>query len=143
MVGDVTILANRSKFVDFTQPYTKPGLVMIVPLKPMESNKARMLMKPFSWQLWLFLLGTLLYIVFVVGLIESRNTNNSEFEGRWTNRISVALWFTLSSIFFAHSKYLYLQSFSNRSKYCSAWDILTYEYLKRLYTSVNLIIYTF
>ncbi|XP_010687160.1 glutamate receptor 2.7 isoform X2 [Beta vulgaris subsp. vulgaris] len=104
VVGDVTILANRSKFVDFTQPYTKPGLVMIVPLKPMESNKARMLMKPFSWQLWLFLLGTLLYIVFVVGLIESRNTNNSEFEGRWTNRISVALWFTLSSIFFAHKE---------------------------------------
>uniref|UniRef100_A0A803MDU6 Ionotropic glutamate receptor C-terminal domain-containing protein n=1 Tax=Chenopodium quinoa TaxID=63459 RepID=A0A803MDU6_CHEQI len=51
-VGDITILANRSNFVEFTQPYTKSGLSMIVPLKSKDSHKAKMLIKPFSWKLW-------------------------------------------------------------------------------------------
>ena len=31
MVGDTTILANRSLYVDFTLPYTESGVSMVVP----------------------------------------------------------------------------------------------------------------
>lgn len=30
MVGDITILSNRAKYVDFTLPYTESGIVMVV-----------------------------------------------------------------------------------------------------------------
>uniref|UniRef100_A0A803MVB0 Ionotropic glutamate receptor C-terminal domain-containing protein n=1 Tax=Chenopodium quinoa TaxID=63459 RepID=A0A803MVB0_CHEQI len=100
-VGDITILANRSNYVEFTQPYTKPGLSMIVPLKSKDSHKARMLMKPFSWKLWLVTLGTLLYTMFGVWWIESRIAKNSDFEGSLTDQLNSALWYTFSSIFFA------------------------------------------
>ncbi|KAK1383107.1 hypothetical protein POM88_020842 [Heracleum sosnowskyi] len=39
VIGDVTILANRSKYVDFTQPFAESGLTMIVPVKP-QAEKA-------------------------------------------------------------------------------------------------------
>ena len=33
VVGDITIVAHRSTYVDFTQPYTESGVSMIVPIK--------------------------------------------------------------------------------------------------------------
>ncbi|KAL5717741.1 hypothetical protein ACHQM5_010710 [Ranunculus cassubicifolius] len=41
VVGDVTITANRSLYVDFTFPYTNGGVYMIVPLKRQEDTKNR------------------------------------------------------------------------------------------------------
>ncbi|KAK1556246.1 hypothetical protein Q3G72_001351 [Acer saccharum] len=51
VVGDVTVLANRSTKVEFTQPYAESGLSMIVPAKSEES--AWMFMRPFTWKMWL------------------------------------------------------------------------------------------
>ena len=35
-MGDVTITSYRSRFVDFTVPYTEPGLAMLVPTTDQE-----------------------------------------------------------------------------------------------------------
>ncbi|CAK7354074.1 unnamed protein product [Dovyalis caffra] len=43
VVGDTTITANRSRYVDFTLPYTESGVWMIVPIKD-ERNKNAWLM---------------------------------------------------------------------------------------------------
>ncbi|KAL8090790.1 hypothetical protein AgCh_040019 [Apium graveolens] len=47
VVGDITILENRSKYVDFTQPYAESGLSMTVPYNH-EPSKAWLFLKPFS-----------------------------------------------------------------------------------------------
>ncbi|KAM7480973.1 hypothetical protein LguiB_005556 [Lonicera macranthoides] len=40
VVGDVTIRANRSKYVDFTLPFTESGINMIVPVKDRKAKNA-------------------------------------------------------------------------------------------------------
>ena len=100
VVGDVTILASRSKKVEFTQPYAESGLSMVVPAKSEES--AWMFMRPFTWKMWVVTGVILIYTMLIVWLLEHKQ--NPDFNGSWQNQISTALWFTFSSLFFAHSK---------------------------------------
>uniref|UniRef100_A0A2N9HUH7 Glutamate receptor n=1 Tax=Fagus sylvatica TaxID=28930 RepID=A0A2N9HUH7_FAGSY len=53
VVGDTTIIANRSNFVDFTLPYTESGVSMIVPIKDSERKNAWVFLKPLTWDLWI------------------------------------------------------------------------------------------
>ncbi|GJU05553.1 glutamate receptor 2.9-like protein [Tanacetum coccineum] len=99
VVGDVTILANRSKYVDFTQPFTESGLSMVVPVKS-EPDWAWKFMKPFTPEMWLATFGILFYTMFVVWYMEHQV--NHEFRGPWKDQLGTALWFTFSSLFFAH-----------------------------------------
>ncbi|KAK9021529.1 hypothetical protein V6N11_011516 [Hibiscus sabdariffa] len=46
-VGDITIVTNRTKIVDFTQPYMESGLVVVAPVKKAKSNPWAFL-KPFT-----------------------------------------------------------------------------------------------
>ncbi|RWR75362.1 glutamate receptor 2.8-like protein [Cinnamomum micranthum f. kanehirae] len=52
VVGDTTIGANRSKYVDFTLPYIESGLTMIVLAKNNKEN-AWIFLKPLRLDLWL------------------------------------------------------------------------------------------
>ncbi|KAB5560667.1 hypothetical protein DKX38_005624 [Salix brachista] len=98
IVGDVTILASRSDKVEFTQPYAESGLSIIVPEKPEES--ALMFMKPFTKGMWLATGAILIYTMFIVWFLEHHT--NPEFKGPWKNQMGTALWFTFSSLYFAH-----------------------------------------
>ncbi|KAL5772301.1 hypothetical protein ACOSQ2_012225 [Xanthoceras sorbifolium] len=98
IVGDVTILAKRTKIVEFTQPYAESGLSMIVPAKSEES--ALMLLRPFTWTMWVVTGAILIYTMLIVWLLE--HNYNPEFNGPWLDQISTAFWFTFSSLFFAH-----------------------------------------
>ncbi|XP_030552369.1 glutamate receptor 2.9-like [Rhodamnia argentea] len=98
-VGDITILANRSQYVEFTQPYIESELSMIVPAKP-DSDRALIFMKPFTPTMWAASGGILIYTMLVVWFLE--HPTNPEFRGSRTNQLSTALWFTFSSLFFAH-----------------------------------------
>lgn len=100
-MGDITILANRSDFVDFTQPYAESGLAMVVPVK--RDDKTWLVVKPFSTKLWVVVIGLFGYTTFVVWFLE--HGSNPEFRGPWKTQLSTAMWFTSSTIFFAHSKY--------------------------------------
>nr|CAD1832130.1 unnamed protein product [Ananas comosus var. bracteatus] len=50
-VGDIAIARNRTKIVDFTQPYTESGLVIVAPVKQ-SSSSAWAFLKPFTIQMW-------------------------------------------------------------------------------------------
>ncbi|XP_052876029.1 glutamate receptor 2.5-like isoform X3 [Gossypium arboreum] len=102
-VGDITILANRTTFVEFTQPYAATGLSMIVPVKP--ESSAWMFLKPFTTKMWLVTGSILIYTMFIVWFLEHQS--NPDFRGPWNNQIGTVFWFTFSSIFFAHREKIY------------------------------------
>ncbi|XP_075664761.1 glutamate receptor 2.9-like [Castanea sativa] len=97
-VGDITILSNRSKNVEFTQPYTESGLTMVVPAKSKESPW--MFMKPFTRGVWLVVAFILIYTMFIVWFLE--HPSNPEFKGSLKDQIATAMWFAFCSLFFAH-----------------------------------------
>ncbi|GER31770.1 glutamate receptor 1.2 [Striga asiatica] len=105
VVGDVTILANRSSFVEFTQPFTESGLTMLVTVNSRARNTAWIFIKPFSGGMWAVTGAVFLYTVLIVWLLEREM--NPEFEGPWWNQLNTALWFTCCSLFFAHREKVY------------------------------------
>ncbi|KAL5729974.1 hypothetical protein ACHQM5_002860 [Ranunculus cassubicifolius] len=102
VVGDVTILANRSNYVEFTQPYAESGLTMVVPF--ISEERDWLFVKPFTPTMWLIVGIAFLHTMFVVWFMEHRS--NSDFRGSWKNQLSTALWFTFSTLFFAHREKL-------------------------------------
>ncbi|XP_031390438.1 glutamate receptor 2.9-like [Punica granatum] len=103
-VGDITILANRSKDVDFTQPFIESGLSMIV-VAEVNEKKMWIFLKPFTPVMWMASGGILIITMLTVWSLE--HPSNPEFRGPWTDQLSTALWFTFSSIFFAHRERIY------------------------------------
>ncbi|KAM3714497.1 hypothetical protein ACJW31_01G337000 [Castanea mollissima] len=53
VVGDTTIIANRSLYVDFTLPYAESGVSMVVLVKDDENKDLWIFLKPLSINLWL------------------------------------------------------------------------------------------
>ncbi|KAJ8549505.1 hypothetical protein K7X08_033212 [Anisodus acutangulus] len=100
IVGDITILAERTKYVEFTQPFAESGLTMVVPVKFDGSKKAWMFLKPFTGNMWIATGGVLVYTMLVVWFMEHQS--NPEFRGLWKDQFGTAMWFTFSSLFFAH-----------------------------------------
>ncbi|KAK1556873.1 hypothetical protein Q3G72_013743 [Acer saccharum] len=76
---------------------------MIVPTKSEEW--AWMFMRPFTWKMWVVTGAILIYTVLIVWLLEHKH--NPDFNGPWQNQIGTALWFTFSSLFFAHRERIY------------------------------------
>ncbi|XP_054779161.1 glutamate receptor 2.7-like isoform X1 [Prosopis cineraria] len=103
VVGDMTLLAERLQYVDFTLPYAESGLSMIVPMKSQES--AWIFLKPFTWQMWAVTGAILIYTMLVVWYLE--RVPNPEFRGNWKRQFSTALWFTFSSLFFAQREQMH------------------------------------
>ncbi|PSR98616.1 Glutamate receptor 2.7 like [Actinidia chinensis var. chinensis] len=98
VVGDLTILANRSKYVEFTQPFVESGLSMVVPAKSDEAKTFKF-MKPFTKEMWTATGLVMIYTMLIVWVLEHQT--NPEFRGPWKDQLSTALWFTFSSLFFA------------------------------------------
>ncbi|KAL5729982.1 hypothetical protein ACHQM5_002865 [Ranunculus cassubicifolius] len=101
-VGDITILSYRSKYVDFTQPYAESWITLVVPVKTRE--KVWLFVKPFTERLWLVVGIVFAYTMLVVWFLEHRS--NPEFRGPWKNQLGTAMWFTFSTLFFAHRETL-------------------------------------
>ncbi|KAF8035517.1 hypothetical protein BT93_C1520 [Corymbia citriodora subsp. variegata] len=100
VVGDTTIVANRSSYVDFTLPYSESGVAMIVTIKDDERRNMWIFLKPLSWNLWLTTGLALISTGFVVWLLEHRT--NEEFRGHRSQQIGLILWFSFSTLVFAH-----------------------------------------
>ncbi|CAN1327310.1 Glutamate receptor 2.7 [Linum perenne] len=103
IIGDITILASRSKKVEFTQPFTESGLSMIVPTNSKRS--AWMFLKPFTAKMWLVTGVILIYTMLVIWFFEHQT--NPDFNGPLRNQMGTALHFTFSSLFFAHREKVY------------------------------------
>ncbi|KAJ6766996.1 IONOTROPIC GLUTAMATE RECEPTOR [Salix purpurea] len=61
--------------------------------------------KPFTKRMWLATGAILIYTMFIVWFLEHHT--NPEFKGPWKNQMGTALWFTFSSLYFAHREKVY------------------------------------
>ncbi|KAL2539076.1 Glutamate receptor 2.7 [Abeliophyllum distichum] len=102
VVGDVTIVANRSRFVDFTLPFTESGVTTIVPIKNDERHNGWIFMKPLTMDLWLTIGGFFIFTGLVVWILEHRV--NKEFRGPPAQHIGMIFWFSFSTLVFAHKE---------------------------------------
>ncbi|KAK9213467.1 hypothetical protein WN943_002855 [Citrus x changshan-huyou] len=53
VVGDTTIVSNRTDYVDFTLPYSESGWTMLVLAKDDNRENMWIFLKPWTWDLWL------------------------------------------------------------------------------------------
>ncbi|XP_020523623.1 glutamate receptor 2.7 [Amborella trichopoda] len=100
VVGDVTIIANRSNYVDFTPPYTESGVTMIVPMKKVQKSRAWVFLKPLTWELLLTTTWFFFFQAFMVWFLEHRI--NDDFRGPPMEQVGSALYFSFSMLVFAH-----------------------------------------
>ncbi|KAL3850481.1 hypothetical protein ACJIZ3_012363 [Penstemon smallii] len=107
-VGDITILSNRSQYVAFTSPYTDLGLGMVAKL---EHNYPWFFLKPLNANLWIMSACSFILMGFLVWIFE--HPTNEEFQGPPARQICTVLWFTISTLVYAHREKLQ----SNLSKF--------------------------
>lgn len=98
-VGDITITTNRTKIVDFTQPYMESGLVVVAPVK-VEKSYPWAFLKPFTLSMWFVTAGFFLFVGAVVWILEHRM--NHEFRGPPRKQLITIFWFSFSTMFFSH-----------------------------------------
>ena len=75
--------------VDFTQPYIESGLVVVAPVKKLNSDVVAFL-RPFSTNMWLVTGAFFLLVGVVVWILEHRM--NDEFRGPPRRQIVTILW---------------------------------------------------
>ncbi|PIN03074.1 Glutamate-gated kainate-type ion channel receptor subunit GluR5 [Handroanthus impetiginosus] len=101
-VGDITIVANRSQYVDFTLPYTESGVSMVVPIKYDKSKNAWVFLKPLTIELWLASLCSFIFIGSLIWILEHRI--NEDFRGPPWHQVGMIFWFAFSTMVFAHKE---------------------------------------
>ncbi|KAL6985115.1 hypothetical protein U1Q18_018492 [Sarracenia purpurea var. burkii] len=102
VVGDVTVIANRSNYMDFTLPYTESGVSMVVPITDNRRKNAWVFLKPLTWDLWLTSFFSFVFIGFVVWALEHRI--NEDFRGPPSYQAGLVFWFSFSTMVFAHKE---------------------------------------
>ncbi|GFY94487.1 glutamate receptor 2 [Actinidia rufa] len=95
-VGDIAIVTNHKKIVDFTQPCVELGLV---PIRTMKSSPCAFL-QPFTPLMWGVTAVFFLIVGAVVWILEHRISD--EFRGPPKKQFITILWFSFSTMFFAH-----------------------------------------
>ncbi|KAA8532081.1 hypothetical protein F0562_006777 [Nyssa sinensis] len=100
-VGDIAIITNRTRMVDFTQPYIESGLVVVAPVRRLNSS-AWAFMKPFTPWMWCVTGISFLIVGVVVWILEHRM--NDDFRGPPRKQCATILWFSFSTLFFAHKE---------------------------------------
>ncbi|KAJ0624280.1 putative periplasmic binding protein-like I [Helianthus annuus] len=88
-VGDISIITNRTKVVDFTQPYIESGLVVVVPIKKLYSS-AWVFLRPFTPQLWIITTVFFVIVGIVVWILE--HGWNDEFRGPPKQQLVTIFW---------------------------------------------------
>ncbi|GAU26658.1 hypothetical protein TSUD_314350 [Trifolium subterraneum] len=148
VVGDVTIIANRSEYVDFTMPYTESGVTMVVSMKDNRKKYAWAFLKPLTWHLWVTSACSFVFIGFVVWVLEHRI--NNDFRGPPSHQIGTSLWFSFSTMVYAHREkvvsnlarfvvvvWLFVVLILVQSYTASLTSLLTVEQLKPSVTDVH------
>ncbi|KAF3961756.1 hypothetical protein CMV_013659 [Castanea mollissima] len=100
VVGDTTIIANRSLYVDFTLPYAESGVSMVVLVKDDENKDLWIFLKPLSINLWLTIGAAFIFTGLVIWVLEHRV--NTEFRGPPNQQLGLIFWFSFSTLAFAH-----------------------------------------
>ncbi|KAI3831472.1 hypothetical protein MKX03_023615 [Papaver bracteatum] len=103
-VGDITITANRSEYVDFTLPYNEGGVSMVVLTKKDMSKNAWIFLEPLEWKLWVTTGAFFLIIGAAIWIPEHRV--NQEFRGgpHSAYQLGTMLSFSFSTLVFAQKE---------------------------------------
>ncbi|XP_023546351.1 glutamate receptor 2.8-like [Cucurbita pepo subsp. pepo] len=104
-VGDITILASRTAFVDFTSPFTEPGIAVVVRARHDSLNHAWLFLKPLTWDLWVTSFCFFVFMGFVVWILEHKNSEDFR-SGSLCQQIGTSLWFSFSTMVFAQREKL-------------------------------------
>ncbi|XP_065854717.1 glutamate receptor 3.2 isoform X2 [Euphorbia lathyris] len=152
VIGDVAIVYNRTRVVDFTQPYIESGLVVVAPVKKQNSN-AWAFLKPFTPLMWAITGAFFLVVGAVVWILEHRI--NDEFRGPPKKQFVTILWFSFSTMFFAHREntvstlgrlvliiWLFVVLIINSSYTASLTSILTVQQLSSPIKSIDSLVTT-
>ncbi|KAM7477592.1 hypothetical protein LguiA_025805 [Lonicera macranthoides] len=136
VVGDVTIRANRSLYVDFTLPFTESSINMIVPVKDKKTKNAWVFLKPLTWDLWVTSFCFFIFIGLVIWILE--HGINEDFNGTLPQQLGTSFWFSFSTMIFAHKE----QVVSNLSRlvviiWCFVVLILTQSYTASLTSTLT------
>ncbi|KAG5601883.1 hypothetical protein H5410_033253 [Solanum commersonii] len=102
VVGDVTILASRYEYVDFTLPYLESSISAVVPLRNDDRKNAWIFLKPLKAELWIATGAFFVFIGFVVWVLEHRV--NEDFRGPKRKQVGMIFWFSFSTLVFAHKE---------------------------------------
>lgn len=93
VAGDITITTSRTKIVDFTQPYIESGLVVVAPIRKLNSS-AWAFLRPFTPMMWC-VTGVFFLIVGAVVWILERRTNE-DFRGPPRKQVVTIMWSVLT-----------------------------------------------
>ncbi|CAN6690607.1 unnamed protein product [Malus baccata var. baccata] len=151
-VGDITIRGNRSLFVDFTLPYTEAGVSMVVLIKGNTGAKNTwVFLKPLTWDLWATSGCFFIFIGSVVWFLE--HPTNKDFQGSPRHQIGTSLWFSFSTMVFAHREpvlsnlarfvviiWCFVVLVLTQSYTAGLTSMLTVQQLQPIVTDVNLLI---
>ncbi|KAL3366330.1 hypothetical protein AABB24_011151, partial [Solanum stoloniferum] len=102
VVGDVTILASRSEYVDFTLPFSESSISAVVPVRNDDRKNAWIFLKPLKAELWIATGALFVFIGFVVWVLEHRV--NKDFRGPKRKQVGMIFWFSFSTLVFAHKE---------------------------------------
>ncbi|KAJ0956848.1 putative ionotropic glutamate receptor, metazoa [Helianthus annuus] len=105
IMGDSTILANRSQYVDFTATYTDLGIGTLAKLN---NNDMWIFLKPLDWKLWISIAGFAMITGIIISAIEFMNDQAA------AQQIGANFWVILMSLFFAQSSLSFSLSLSHR-----------------------------
>ncbi|GLT85189.1 hypothetical protein SLE2022_033850 [Rubroshorea leprosula] len=130
-VGDISIIANRSLYVDFTLPYIVSDVVMVVPIKNNSKKNALVFLEPLTGDLWVTSTCFFVFIGFVIWVLEHRISE--DFRGPPSQQVGTSLWFSFTILVFAHRE----RVMSNLSRFvviiwCFVVLILTQSYTASL-----------
>ncbi|KAF9612897.1 hypothetical protein IFM89_004313 [Coptis chinensis] len=79
VVGDVTITANRSLWVDFSLPYTIGGVAMLIPVKYEKRNIVFIMYELFAKSVWLSSFAMFLFTAIVIWCFEDLRSSDVSF----------------------------------------------------------------
>ncbi|KAK3221675.1 hypothetical protein Dsin_008700 [Dipteronia sinensis] len=146
-IGDITIITNRTRMVDFTQPYVESGLVVVAPVWQLNSNEWAFL-RPFSPLMWGVIAVFFLAVGAIVWTLEHRQ--NDDFRGPPKRQVVTIFWFSFSTMFFAHREnvvsslgrlviivWLFVVFIINSSYTASLTSILTVQQLSSPIEGIN------
>ncbi|KAK2649874.1 hypothetical protein Ddye_017363 [Dipteronia dyeriana] len=96
VVGDIAIVTDRTRTVDFSQPYASSGLVIVAPISNPKSS-AWVFVKPFTVELWCVTAAAFVMIAVVIWVLEHRV--NDDFRGPPSKQLVTMFMFSFSTLF--------------------------------------------
>ncbi|KAI9191229.1 hypothetical protein LWI28_005437 [Acer negundo] len=97
VVGDITIVANRTYHVDFTLPYSESGVTMLVLVTHGKHINMWIFLQPWRWDLWVAVIASFVFMGIVIRIMEYP-TVNTAFAGSRNRQLGMTLWFPFSAL---------------------------------------------